>query len=127
MKHSMYVGMAALAVAAIVAAGLVYAEGETTAATCPCPRHGGATVMKDAKITVQNTAEGVTITVTAANADQVKAIQTCFASFGKGTNAPCGMVVDAAACQKAHAAGACSGHTATNTPRHSCGGHRGCR
>jgi len=118
--------MAALAVAAIVVAGLVYAGGETTAATCPCPRHGGATVMKDAKITVQNTAEGVTITVTAANADQVKAIQTCFASFGKGTNAPCGMVVDAAACQKAHAAGACSGHAATNAPKGACGGHRGC-
>jgi hypothetical protein len=126
MKQSMYVGMTALAVAAIVAAGMVYAEGETTAATCPCPRHGGATVMKDAKIAVQNTAEGVTITVTAANADQVKAIQTSFANFGKGTKAPCGMVLDAAACQKAHAAGACSGHTATNTPRHSCGGHRGC-
>ena len=126
MKHSMYVGMAALAVAAIVAAGLVYAEGETTAATCPCPRHGGATVMKDAKITVQNTAEGVTITVTSANADQVKAIQTCFANFGKGTTAPCGMVMDTAACQKAHAVGSCTGHTATNAPPGCFRGRRGC-
>jgi len=82
--------------------------------------------MKDAKITVQNTAEGVTITVTAANADQVKTIQACFANFGKGTKAPCGMLMDAPACQKAHAAGSCSGHAATNTPRNSCGGHRGC-
>lgn len=126
MKYSMYAGMAALAVAAIVAAGRVYAEGETTAATCPRSRQVRATVMKDAKITVQNTAEGVTITVTAANADQVKAIQTCLANFGKGATAPCGMVLDAAACRKAPAAGACSGRTATNTPRHSCGGHRGC-
>jgi len=118
--------MAALAVAAIVAAGLVYAEGETTAAACPCLRHGGSAVMKDAKIAVQNTAEGVTITVTAANAEQVKAIQTCFANFGKGTAAHCGMAVDAAACQKAHAAGACSGLTPTNAPKGTCGGHRGC-
>ena len=115
MKRSMYVGMAALAVAAIVAVGLVYAEGETTAPTCPCPYHGGSAVMKDAKIAVQNTAEGVTITVTAANAEQVKAIQTCFANFGKGTNAPCGMLMDPAACQKAHAAGSCAGHAAKGT------------
>ena len=125
MKRNMYLGMAAMAVAAIVAAGLVYA-GDTTTVACPCPYHGGSAVMKDAKIAVQNTAEGVTITVTAANADQVKAIQTCFANFGKGTNAPCGMVMDPAACQKVHAAGACSGHAPTNAVKGSCCGNRGC-
>lgn len=84
MKHSMYVGMAALAVAAIVAAGLVYAEGEATAATCPCPRHGGSTVMKEAKVAVQNTAEGVTITVTAANLKNKNAEQPRACDYGKG-------------------------------------------
>jgi hypothetical protein len=121
----MYVGMAALVVAAVVGT-MVYAGGEAGTVACPCPYHGGSSVMKDAKIAVQNTDEGVTITVTAANAEQVKAIQTCFANFGKGTNAPCGMVVDAAACQKAHAAGSCSGHAATNAVKSVCGGHRGC-
>jgi len=82
--------------------------------------------MKDAKITVQNTAEGVTITITATNAEQVKAIQAAFADFGKGTNATCGMIVDTEACQKAHAAGSCSGHAATNAVKSVCGGHRGC-
>jgi uncharacterized protein with PIN domain len=125
MKRSLYVGMAALAVAAVVGT-LVYAEGETSAATCPCVRHIGSAVMKDAEIAVQNTAEGVTITVTAANADQVKAIQACFANFGKGVTAPCGMVMDTAACQKAHAAGSCTGHTATNAPSGCFRGRRGC-
>jgi len=126
MKRSLCMGLAALGMAAAVVATVVYAEGETARTACPCPYHGSSGIMKDAKVAVQNTAEGVTITITAANAEQVKAIQAAFADFGKGTNAPCGMVVDAAACQKAHAAGACSGHTVTNAPKGACGGHRGC-
>jgi hypothetical protein len=70
--------------------------------------------MKDAKIAVQNTAEGVTITVTAANAEQVKAIQTAFANsrlpgcgqVGKSTNAPCAMM-NRVACQKMRRAAGC--------------------
>ena len=114
MKRSLYLGLAALAVAALVVGTVVYAAGEAATVTCPCPYHGGSAFMKDAKIAVQNTAEGVTITVTAANAEQVKAIQAAFANFGKGTNAPCAMV-DPAACQKAHAAGACAGHAGMRT------------
>ena len=114
MKRSMYVGMAALAVAALVVGTLVYADGETNTVACPCPRYGGSAVMKDATIVVQNTAAGVTITVTAANAEQVKAIQIAFANFGKSTNAPCA-TMDPAACQKAHAAGSCVGHAGSGT------------
>jgi hypothetical protein len=113
MKRSMYAGIAALAVAALVAGTVVHAAGEAATVACPCPYHGGSAVMKDAKIAVQNTAEGMTIIVTAANAEQVKAIQAAFAKFGKSsTNAPCGMMIDPAACQKAHAAGSCAGHAA---------------
>ena len=119
-------GLAALGMAAAVVATVVYAEGETARTACPCPYHGSSGIMKDAKITVQNTAEGVTITITATNAEQVKAIQAAFADFGKGTNATCGMIVDTEACQKAHAAGSCSGHAATNAVKSVCGGHRGC-
>ena len=106
MKRSLYVGMAALAVAALVVGTLVYADGETNTVACPCPCYGGSAVMKDAKIAVQNTAEGVTITVTAVNAEQVQAIQTAFANFGKGTNAPCAMM-NRVACQKMRRAAGC--------------------
>ena len=106
MKRSIYVGMAVLAMAALLVGTMVYAGGETNAVAGPWRCQGGPVVMKDAKIVVQNTDEGVTITVTAANAEQVKAIQTAFANFGKGTNAPCAMM-DPAACQKAHAAASC--------------------
>ena len=106
MKRSMYVGMAALAVAALVVGTLVYADGETNTVACTCPCYGGSAVMKDATIVVQNTAAGVTITVTAANAEQVQAIQTAFANFGKGTNAPCAMM-NRVACQKMRRAASC--------------------
>ena len=115
MKRGMYVGMAALAVAALVVGTLVYADGETNTVACPCPYYGGSAVMKDATIVVQNTAAGVTITVTAANAEQVQAIQTAFANFGKGTNAPCAMM-NRVACQKMRrAAGCCACPAATGT------------
>ena len=108
MKRSMYVGMAALAAAALVVGTLVHADGETNTVACPCPCYGGSAVMKDATIVVQNTAAGVTITVTAVNAEQVQAIQTAFANFGKGTNAPCAMM-NRVACQKMRrAAGSCA-------------------
>ena len=106
MKRSMYVGMAALGVAALVVGTMVYAEGETTTAACPCPCYGGSAIMKDATIVVQNTAEGVTITVTAANAEQIKAIQTAFANFGNSSNAPCAMM-NRVACQKMRRAAGC--------------------
>ena len=125
MKRSLYLGLAGLAVAALVVGTVVYAAGEAATVACPCPYHGGSAVMKDAKIAVQNIAEGVTISVTAANAEQVKAIQTAFANFGKSTSAPCGMV-DAAACEKAHAAGSCMGHAATNAVQGRHGSCRGC-
>ena len=111
MKRSLYVGMAALAVAALVVGTLVYADGETNTVACPCPYYGGSAVMKDATIVVQNTAEGVTITVTAANAEQVKVIQAAFANFGKGTNAPCA-IMDPSVCPKIHADASCPCHPA---------------
>jgi len=133
MKRSLYMGLAALGMAAAVMATVDYAEGEAAEAACPCPYHGGTGVMKDAKVAVENTADGVKITVTSENADQVKAIQAAFANFGTGTTAPCGMVVDAAACEKAHAANACgcavhstcAGHVATNAPVRAHHGSRG--
>jgi len=130
MKRSMYVGMAALAVAALVVGTLVYADGETNTVACPCPCYGGSTVMKvacscpyyggsavmkDATIVVQNTAAGVTITVTAVNAEQVQAIQTAFANFGKGTNAPCAMM-NRVACQKMRRAAGCCAAGWCNVP-----------
>ena len=122
MKRSLYVGMAALAVVAFVGT-LVYADGETNTVACPCPCYGGSAVMKDATMVVQNTAASVTITVTAANAEQVKAIQAAFANsrlhgcgqVGKGTNAPCAMM-NRVACQKMRrAAGCCACPAATGT------------
>jgi len=107
MKRSTYLGIAALAVAALVVTTMVRAAGETAEVACPCPLHNGSTMMKDAKVAVQNIADGVTITITAANADQVKVIQTAFANCGKATNAACPMM-NPAMCQKMHAAGSCT-------------------
>jgi len=104
-----------LAVAALVVGTLVYAEGETNTVACPCPCQGGSAVMKDAKIAVQNTDRGVTITITAANAEQVQAIQTAFANFGKGTNAPCAMM-NRVACQKMRRAAGCCAAGWCNVP-----------
>ena len=125
MKRSIYVGMAALAVAALVVGTRVYAGGETNTVACPCPCQGGSAVMKDAKIAVQNTADGVTITVTATNAEQVKAIQTAFANFGNSSNAPCGMM-NPVACQKMRrAAGCCASWCAVPATTGAAEGHGG--
>lgn len=106
-----------VAVGAMVVAFMVVmpvlGNGQKGEAACPCLYYAGCGALKDAKVEVQNTDKGVTISIAAETIEQVKAIQTTFADFGKGTNAPC-YTVQTEDCRKAHASGECLYGPGTN-------------
>ena len=113
------VGVAAVGalVAVFVAVMPVLGSGEKGQFVCPCPYHPGCGVLKDAKIAVQNTDQGVTVSITAETPEKVKAIQAAFTEFSMGTNMSC-QTMTAETCEKAPATSGCPRYPPTTASCH---------
>jgi hypothetical protein len=109
-RNIAFVFLAVLASMALISAAVGYpAQQEEKKACC---EHKCMEMMKDAKIEVANTGNGVTITITSDKPELVKAIHEHFADFNmeKCKTGCCCMTKCSDECKKAHAEATCTGH-----------------